>query len=125
VVEHCVGPLGVGTLIVKPIRHVTHLADLDAGEVAQLGTLLYQASTAVTELADPDQVYVCLWSHADRRPGHIHFVVQPVSAGDMRRFNAHGPAQQVAMFTSAEPPPVSQIEAFSTRAAAWFMGQST
>jgi hypothetical protein len=29
------------------------------------------------------------------------------------------------MFTSAEPPPVSQIEAFSTRAAAWFMGQST
>jgi len=27
VVEHCVGPLGLGTLIVKPIRHVLTVAD--------------------------------------------------------------------------------------------------
>src|SRR6185503_1191241 len=30
VVEHCVGPLGVGTLIVKPLRHVEHVAELSA-----------------------------------------------------------------------------------------------
>ena len=24
VVEHCIGPLGVGTLIVKPLRHCHH-----------------------------------------------------------------------------------------------------
>jgi hypothetical protein len=29
-VDHCVGPLGVGTLIVKPKRHVVHVADLTA-----------------------------------------------------------------------------------------------
>ena len=37
-------------------------------------------------------IYVCLWSDADRRPGHIHFVVQPVTADVIRRFGAHGPA---------------------------------
>jgi diadenosine tetraphosphate (Ap4A) HIT family hydrolase len=123
VVEHCIGPLGVGTLIVKPIRHVTHVADLDADEIAQVGTLLHQTAALVTELAEPDQVYVCLWSHADRQPGHIHFVVQPVGADDMRRFDAHGPALQVAMFTSGEPPPLTEVEAFSSRAAAWFAKQ--
>jgi hypothetical protein len=24
VIEHCVGPLGVGTMVVKPERHVVH-----------------------------------------------------------------------------------------------------
>ena len=124
VVEHCIGPLGVGTLIVKPIRHVTHVADLQPDEIAQLGTLLHQTAALVTELAEPDQVYVCLWSHADRRPGHIHFVVQPVDADDMQRFDAHGPALQVAMFTTGELPPLSGVEAFSARAAAWFARQS-
>ncbi len=28
VVEHCLGPLGVGTLIVKPVRHVVSAAEL-------------------------------------------------------------------------------------------------
>ena len=34
-VEHCVGPLGLGTLIVKPGRHVTAVADLTQGEAAE------------------------------------------------------------------------------------------
>ena len=40
VVEHCVGPLGVGTMIVKPERHVVHLSDLDPSEVAELSPAL-------------------------------------------------------------------------------------
>ena len=36
--EHCVGPLGVGSLIVKPVRHVLHVADLDDAEVVEMGT---------------------------------------------------------------------------------------
>ena len=31
-VEHCIGPLGLGTLIVKPIRHVSSLAALTEAE---------------------------------------------------------------------------------------------
>lgn len=33
-VEHSVGPLGVGTLIVKPKRHVVHVADLTEDSLA-------------------------------------------------------------------------------------------
>jgi ATP adenylyltransferase len=50
VVEHCVGPLGVGTLIVKPRRHLVHVADLSVGESAELGPLLRRTAAAVSEV---------------------------------------------------------------------------
>ncbi|MBA3688654.1 MAG: hypothetical protein H0W81_07485 [Chloroflexi bacterium] len=123
-VEHCIGPLGVGSLVVKPLRHVVHFADLEIGEVAEIGPLLHQAAQAVTELTKAEQVYVCLWSHANRQPGHIHFVVQPVSADDMRRFDAHGPALQLAMFESSDLPAVEDVEQFARRASSWFAHHS-
>ena len=108
VVEHCVGPLGVGTAVVKPLRHVTHLAELDSAEAQELGPLLANVASAVaaarTEAGDaPDQVYCCLWSHAERQPGHIHFVVQPVSRARMAQHDAHGPTLQIRMFEANEP----------------------
>jgi diadenosine tetraphosphate (Ap4A) HIT family hydrolase len=107
VVEHCIGPLGLGTVVVKPIRHVIHLADLDAGEVAGLGPVLASVARAVTlassEAGDsPGQVYACLWSHAQREPGHIHFVVQPVGDALMAHHDAYGPELQVRMFKADE-----------------------
>jgi ATP adenylyltransferase len=117
-VEHCVGPLGVGTLIVKPIRHVVHVADLTADEAAELGPLLRTAASIVTELLQPEQVYVCLWSHAGGEPGHIHFVVQPVSRETMDRHAAYGPSLQVAMFAAGEPLDDDELEAFCDRARA-------
>jgi hypothetical protein len=36
-VEHCVGPLGVGTLLVDSKRHVTRVAELTEQEAAELG----------------------------------------------------------------------------------------
>ena len=89
-------------------------------ESAEMGPLLRDAARACSELTKADQVYVCLWSHADRRPGHIHFVVQPVTADVMRRFDAHGPALQVAMFSNGELPDAERVIAFSARARAWF-----
>jgi diadenosine tetraphosphate (Ap4A) HIT family hydrolase len=124
IVEHCIGPLRIGSLVVKPIRHVVHVADLQDGEVAEMGPLLHRAARAVTALTKTDQVYVCLWSHAERKPGHVHFVVQPVSRDDMSRFDAHGPALQVAMFAANEEPAPSEVEAFSERAASWFSTHS-
>jgi ATP adenylyltransferase len=59
-VEHCVGPLGVGTLIVKPRRHVVRGAGLDPDDAGELGTVLCGACAAVDALAHPDQVYVTL-----------------------------------------------------------------
>jgi ATP adenylyltransferase len=109
VVEHTVGPLGVGTLIVKPARHVVHVAELTGAESAELGPLLRQVSAAVTEVVRPEQVYVCLWSHADAVPGHLHFVVQPAMRADMDRFDAYGPKLQMAMFTAGEMPPADEV----------------
>jgi diadenosine tetraphosphate (Ap4A) HIT family hydrolase len=116
VVEHCVGPLGVGTLVVKPERHVVHLADLTVEEAAAMGRILHHAAKVVTELCDPDQVYVALWSHAERRPGHIHYVVQPVDQEAMAKHDAHGPKLQVAMFDTGDIPDPSAVEEFTARA---------
>lgn len=116
VVEHCLGPLGVGTLIVKPDRHVVYVAELTAEEVAAMGPLLHRAASVVTALCDPDQVYISLWSHAGRRPGHIHYVVQPVDHETVARHDAHGPKLQAAMFDHDDPPDPSSVEKFATRA---------
>ena len=119
-VEHTIGPLGVGTLIVKPLRHVVHVAELTADEAAELGPLLRTAAAVLTDLLRPQQVYVCLWSHAGGEPGHIHFVVQPVSRAQMHAHGAHGPSLQVAMFAAGEEPAEPEVEAFCERArAAW------
>jgi diadenosine tetraphosphate (Ap4A) HIT family hydrolase len=99
-VEHTVGPLNVGTLIVKPKRHVTRLAELTDEEASELGTLLRRAAAVVDELVAPEEVYACLWSHAGGTPVHIHYVVQPVTRELMDRYSDYGPHLQAAMFDS-------------------------
>lgn len=63
VVNHCLGPLGVGTLVAAPKRHVVRIADLDDEEASELGPLLKRVTSMLTALTTPEQVYVCLWSH--------------------------------------------------------------
>lgn len=104
IVDHTVGSLGVGTLIVKPRRHVVGVGDLYAREAAELGPLLQRVAAAVAEVASPSQVYVCLWSHQDREPRHVHFVVQPVSHELTDEHDAHGPHLQLALFEHGEAP---------------------
>jgi diadenosine tetraphosphate (Ap4A) HIT family hydrolase len=116
VVEHCTGPLGVGTLVVKPIRHVTGVDELSDGEVAELGPLLRDASRIARELTGAEQVYNCLWSHAGRRPGHLHYVVQPVGAQQVAEYDDVGPALQTAMFRRGELPDADAVERFAESA---------
>ncbi|TDD85217.1 HIT family protein [Actinomadura rubrisoli] len=115
VVEHSVGPLGLGTLVVKTVRHVVHVAELCDAESGALGPLLRRVAAAVTEVVQPEQVYVCLWSHADGVPGHLHFVVQPAMKADMARFDAFGPALQMAMFREGAVPSETEVEALGRR----------
>lgn len=115
VVEHCVGPLGLGALVVKPVRHVLHVADLTTEESAELGPLLARVSAAVTLVTDPEQVYVCLWSHAGGVPGHIHFVVQPALAADLAELDCYGPALQMAMFARGRVPDEAAVESVCDR----------
>jgi diadenosine tetraphosphate (Ap4A) HIT family hydrolase len=112
-VEHCVGPLGLGTLIVKPERHVTAVADLTVQESVELGPLLRLASQIAGDLVGAEQVYNCLWSHAGGKPVHIHYVVQPVTIAQISAFDAHGPGLQVAMFSAGTPPDPDEVENIS------------
>ncbi|CAL9589056.1 hypothetical protein SUDANB15_05167 [Streptomyces sp. enrichment culture] len=115
VVEHCVGPLGPGTLVVKAARHVVHVAELTARESAELGPLLQRVSAAVTTAVSPEQVYVCLWSHAGGVPGHLHFVVQPVGRRELSRSGAFGPALQPAMGEAGCFPEATEVERICDR----------
>jgi diadenosine tetraphosphate (Ap4A) HIT family hydrolase len=119
-VEHCVGPLGLGCLIVKPKRHVTAVADLRSEESQELGPLLQRASAVARDLVGAEQVYNCLWSHAGGVPVHIHFVVQPVTANQIGSFGCYGPNLQVAMFTSGVAPDADAVEVLADRARGMF-----
>jgi diadenosine tetraphosphate (Ap4A) HIT family hydrolase len=116
IVDHTIGSLGIGTLIVKPRRHVVHVADLAEREAAELGPLLRRVASAVAEIAKPSQVYVCLWSHEGREPVHIHFVVQPVTREVMDELDAHGPRLQAAQFARGERPDPVAAAAFADQA---------
>ena len=119
-VEHCVGPLGLGTLIVKPRRHVTAVADLTDDEAAALGPLLRDASAVAGQLVDAEQIYNCLWSHAGGEPVHIHYVVQPMTRALMDAHASWGPVAQVAMFASGDHPSHAEIERVCDEARALF-----
>ncbi len=112
VVEHCTGPLGVGTLIVKPLRHCLHIGDLTPAEAQELGPLLQRVSQVIQTLTQADQVYVCLWCHAGWKPVHIHFVVQPAWNGWREAYDRPGPFVQGAMFQAGNAPPVGEVEVF-------------
>jgi diadenosine tetraphosphate (Ap4A) HIT family hydrolase len=112
VVEHCVGPLGLGTLIVKPKRHLTHIWELDEAEALELGPLLQRAAAALCELLEPEQVYATLWSHAGGAPVHIHWVLQPISPD--RPHELLGPHLQAAMFDRAESVPAAEVDALAS-----------
>jgi AhpD family alkylhydroperoxidase len=109
-VEHCIGPLGLGTLVVKPVRHVTSVGALLDEEAVELGPLLRLTSMIVGQLVNADQVYNCLWSHAGGEPSHIHYVVQPVTKEQMSHLGAHGPQLQAAMFDTGESPRPEDVD---------------
>jgi diadenosine tetraphosphate (Ap4A) HIT family hydrolase len=118
VAEHCVGPLGVGTLLLKPRRHCLNVGDLEPAEAAELGPALQLLSAVVRDLNDADQVYVCLWSHKDWTPVHIHFVIQPAWGRQQEMYSLAGPNIQLEMFKSNVMPDPDEVAAFCDRARA-------
>ncbi|MGA4851430.1 hypothetical protein ACOBQB_36200 [Streptomyces sp. G5(2025)] len=89
-------------MLVNPLRHATGTHELSA------------AARACVDGCE--QVYVWLWSHAGRTPGHLHFVVQPARTSDIDRHGgAYGPALQAAMFRAGGQPEPAAVEAFCGR----------
>jgi diadenosine tetraphosphate (Ap4A) HIT family hydrolase len=120
VVNHCVGPLGLGTLVVAPRRHVTRVPDLVSEEVAELGDVLVRTAQVIDRLARPQQVYVCLW-HGEDGPKHLHWVVQPVGTELVERFGGkRSEALQLAMFEADEYPDPDEVRSFADQARSAF-----
>lgn len=67
-----------GFTIVKLRRHCEHLAALTPEESAGLGPVLRAVCQALTDVLQPEKVYVCSFGEGVR---HIHFWVLPRPAG--------------------------------------------
>lgn len=116
VVEHCIGPLGVGTLIVKPVRHCVHVWELTGEEATELGPLLRQVTATISQILQPDQVYICLWSFEGWATSHLHFVLQPVWSRMQEEHEHPGPCLQRDMFHANQLPPGDEVAVFATKA---------
>lgn len=75
VADHCVGPYGLGSVVVKTRTHRENLWDLSVAESASMGPFLQQMSEAIALAMAAERVYVGLW--VDQPPYHVHFVLQP------------------------------------------------
>jgi ATP adenylyltransferase len=117
VVNHVVGSMNLGTLIAAPREHIVAVADLNGTAVMELGPLLRAAACVVEALCEPEQTYVCMWSHAERARKHLHFAVQPVTATVVTRYGGLRSEQlQARMLVSGDEPDVAEVERFCERA---------
>jgi diadenosine tetraphosphate (Ap4A) HIT family hydrolase len=117
VVNHVVGPMSLGTLAVSPREHVTAVAELDDGAAAELGAVLRASARVVEQICQPEQTYVCLWSHGPGVRKHLHFVVQPVTTAVVSRYGGLRSEQlQARMTASGDEAALPDIERFCDQA---------
>lgn len=116
-VNHVVGAMNLGTLIVAPREHVVAVADLGDAAAQELGPVLRAVARVVEALCEPEQTYVCLWSHGADARKHLHFAVQPVTAAVVARYGGLRSEQlQARMLASGDGPDVAEVERFCGRA---------
>jgi diadenosine tetraphosphate (Ap4A) HIT family hydrolase len=73
--DHCIGPFGVGALVVKTKEHVESLWELPDGAAAELGPFLRRISGAIVEGLGAERAYLTMW--VDKPPLHVHLVLYP------------------------------------------------
>ena len=117
VVNHVVGAMNLGTLIVGPREHVTAVADLNDDAVSELGLVLRDTARVIETLCRPEQTYVCLWSHDPQARKHLHFAVQPVTAELVARYGGLRSEQlQARIMASGDEPLAADVERVCDRA---------
>jgi ATP adenylyltransferase len=121
VVNHVVGSMNLGTLIAGPRDHVVAVADLDGTAVMELGPVLRDAARVVEALCQPEQTYVCLWSHGAAARKHLHFAVQPVTAAVVARYGGlRSERLQARMLAGGDELDIAEVERFCGRAGELF-----
>jgi diadenosine tetraphosphate (Ap4A) HIT family hydrolase len=103
--EHCVGPFGVGAVVVKTKDHVEGLWEVSDAAAAELGPFLRQMSGAIIDCLGAERVYLTMW--VDKPPLHVHMVLYPRWPGEEER----GPAIDEKRYAAGEPEPEAAAEA--------------
>ncbi len=73
--DHCIGPFGVGAVVVKTKEHVESLWELPDAAAAELGPFLRRISGAIVEGLGAERAYLTMW--VDKPPLHVHLVLYP------------------------------------------------
>jgi ATP adenylyltransferase len=116
-VNHVVGSMNLGTLVVSPRDHIVALADLADTAAAELGPVLRDTARVVEVLCRPQQTYVCLWSHGAGARKHLHIAVQPVTADLVARYGGVRSEQlQARMLASGDEPDAGDVKRFCEQA---------
>ena len=95
--EHAISPVPLkGWLILKPKRHVEHLAALNPDEAQALGPLIEKVSRAMMTALKPERVYVCSFGEVVK---HVHLYFVP----RYPNMPPSGPSILVQMGSGASP----------------------
>lgn len=97
--EHCIGPFGVGAIVVKTKEHVESLWQLPEPAADELGPFLRRISGAIVGGLGAERAYLTMW--VDKPPLHVHLVVYPRWPTDEKR----GPDLDRERWTAGPPPP--------------------
>jgi diadenosine tetraphosphate (Ap4A) HIT family hydrolase len=81
--DHCIGPFGVGAVVVKTKQHVEDLWRLPDGAAAELGPFLRRISGAIVDGLGAERAYLTMW--VDKPPLHVHLVLYPRWPTDEKR----------------------------------------
>lgn len=116
-VNHVVGSMNLGTLVVSPKEHIVAVADLGDTAAAEFGPVLRDTARVVEALCRPEQTYVSLWSHGASARKHLHVAVQPVTTAVVARYGGVRAEQlQARMLASGDEPAVADVEQFCGQA---------
>jgi diadenosine tetraphosphate (Ap4A) HIT family hydrolase len=96
--DHCLGPFGVGAVVVKSKEHVGELWGLPDAAAAELGPFLRRISGAIVEGLGAERAYLTMW--VDKPPLHVHLVVYPRWPDEEKR----GPDVDVERWAAGLPP---------------------
>lgn len=99
-VRHCIGPYGIGAIIIGTRRHVESFADLEKEEVESFSFLLKDVCRAMRQALKPERIYINSWGETTP---HLHFLLQPRYKGMIEEYGGTGSTIQSKMVKEKKP----------------------
>lgn len=99
IVEHCIGNLGYGTVIIKTKKHKENFSQCSNAEIMEFANLLKILHLAIEKVCNPDQIYISKWGEEVK---HLHIVIQPIYQKMKMQYQAKGPSLQAKMLNEGK-----------------------